>query len=221
MPCSATASGSTSAACLSERLSGTRQRLGRADRSCSAANAPCQLAVVGADPARARRTATPGRARQYSHSPHLGDCPRTDPVADRPARHVRAERGDRARELVALDHAGAAAPLDEEVQVGAADPAVADLEQQLARARARGVGRSSTATSSQAHEHGGRHRSRDTSAVMAQKSRPNLTRASTCPANAQFPDQQLAAKSAEATIFLPTVGGNVVAAAGRRACWTS
>ena len=47
---------------------------------------------------------------------------------------------------MALDHAGAAAPLDEEVEVGAADPAVADLEEQLARARP-GVGRSSTATS--------------------------------------------------------------------------
>ena len=41
----------------------------------------------------------------------------------------------------------APAPLEEEVQVGAADPAVAHLEQELARARAAGVGRSSTATS--------------------------------------------------------------------------
>ena len=37
------------------------------------------------------------------------------------------------RVLVALDHAGSrAAPLDQEVQVGAADAAVADLEQHLA-----------------------------------------------------------------------------------------
>ena len=41
-------------------------------------------------------------------------------------------------DLVALDHAGATAPFQEEMQVGAADPAMAHLEQQLAGTRLRG-----------------------------------------------------------------------------------
>ena len=155
MPCSATASGSASAACLSERPSGTRSASAARDRLVARRTRPATS--PSSPPTRPRSTQSDGRpARQYSHSPHLGDWPADDPVADRPAGHVGAERGDRARELVALDHAGAAAPLDEEVQVGAADPAVADLEQQLARP---GLGRGPVLDGdvAQPHEHGRGH----------------------------------------------------------------
>ena len=147
MPCSATASGSVERGVLEREVVGHAQRVGRADRSCSRRTRPASRSSSA--PTRPRSTQSDGRpARQYSHSPHLGDwarrstrSPTVQPVTPS------ADGGDRARELVALDHARAAAPLHEEVQVGAADPAVADLEQQLARARAAGVGRSSTATS--------------------------------------------------------------------------
>ena len=58
-------------------------------------------------------------------------------VADVPPRHTIAHGRDRAGVFVPFDHTGAAAPFEEEVQVGAADAAMTDLEQQLVRSRHR------------------------------------------------------------------------------------
>src|SRR5262249_21323793 len=55
-----------------------------------------------------------------------------DLVTDGPAGHVRAERGDRAGELVAHDGAGFPPVLDDHVQVRPADAAVAHLDEHVA-----------------------------------------------------------------------------------------
>ena len=57
--------------------------------------------------------------------------PSVNPTPDRPARHAFAQRGDGARELVALDHTRLPAPLDEEVQVGSTDAAERDGDPHL------------------------------------------------------------------------------------------
>ena len=121
---------------LEREVVGHAQRLGGADRLVAGERA-LPVAVVGADPAPldAQRRAGPRGStrtcRTWATGPPTTRSPTAQPVTPG------ADRGDRARVLVALDHARPAAPLEEEVQVGAADPAVAHLEQQLARARAR------------------------------------------------------------------------------------
>jgi hypothetical protein len=60
-----------------------------------------------------------------------------DLVTDLPAGHGVTDRGDPARVLVALDRAGLTPSLDHEVQVAAADAAVADREQHVVRVERR------------------------------------------------------------------------------------
>ena len=114
---------------------------------------------------------------------------------------------------MALDHTRPAAPLQEEVQVGAADPAVADLEEQLPGA---GHGRGPVLDRHvpQPHEHRRGHGRREPGlgAASCQKGRPNLTRASTTARWQRFrheriPCQQMAGFPAHGPVFLPTVGG--------------
>ena len=60
--------------------------------------------------------------------------PADDGVADLPVGHRGADRDDRARVLVAVDRVRPAPALEHEVDVRAADPAVADLEEDVVRA---------------------------------------------------------------------------------------
>ena len=115
---------------LEREVIGNPERVGGRDGLVAGKRA-LPVAVVGADPAPARAERDPPGEAVLALAA-LGRLAGNDPVADLPAGHPVADRGDRPRELVALDHARAPAPLDEEVQVGAADPAVADLEQELA-----------------------------------------------------------------------------------------
>ena len=79
MPCSATARGSVSAACLSERPSGTRSA-SAARTLLYSANAPCH--APSSPPTELRSMHNEVRfARQYSHLPHFGDGP---PIARSP-----------------------------------------------------------------------------------------------------------------------------------------
>ena len=103
MPCSATASGSVSAACLSERSSGTRSASAARDRLVAGERA-LPVAVVGADPApldaerRAAGEAVLALAALGRLARRSTRSPTAQPV------DAGADRGDRARELVALDH---------------------------------------------------------------------------------------------------------------------
>ena len=84
-------------------------------------------------------------ARQSSHSPHWANGSTATRSPSRHAGSAVAERDDAAAELVAGDRAGRE-QLGHvaEVQVRAADPAVGDLDQRLARGRAPARGRSTT-----------------------------------------------------------------------------
>ena len=181
MPCSATASGSASAACFERQAVGDAQQLRRPGSSCSARTRPASR-PRRCRPGRARRTATAGargstRTRRTSAiGPPTTRSPTAQPVT------AVADRDDRAAVLVALDRALVPAPLEEEVEVGAADPAVADLEQHLVRAGCRD-GVDPRPDVPEPHEdrggHGRRGAVRSRSCVRpCRKRRPNLTRAS-------------------------------------------
>ena len=90
MPCSATASGSTSAACLSERWSGTRSASAARDDLVAGERA-LPVAVVGADPAPARAQRHPAGEAVLALAA-LGRLARDDPVADRSSRSRRRRR---------------------------------------------------------------------------------------------------------------------------------
>ena len=108
---------------------------------------------------------------------------------------------------MALDHTRPPAPFDEEVQVGAAHAAVADLEQQLAGL---GPGRRPVLDRDLelAHEDRRRHdvgnRGSSAGFAHARQARPNLTRASTQPSDSG----------------VPRAFGLVARWSGCRACWT-
>ena len=91
MPCSATASGSASAACCSDRPSGTRSGSSACDahvarRTRPASRRPCRVRP-------ARRTATGGR-RGSTRTRRTRRRAADDRVADLPAGHVGADRDD-------------------------------------------------------------------------------------------------------------------------------
>ena len=152
MPCSATASGSVERGVL--RARGRRGRAAPRRRVIDLVAGERALPVARRRrrPGPARRRATAGRRgstrtrRSAATGPPTTRSPTLQPSTPAPTAATVPENSWPSITSVA------AAPLEEEVQVGAADPAVADLEQQLARP---GLGRGPVLDRDvpEAHEH--------------------------------------------------------------------
>ena len=140
-PCSATASGSASAAARSDTPGAP------AGLRLAHVHVIGERALVLAD----ARVAATDAQRRPSREAVLALAaalrrPADDLVAGRPRRDVLPHRDHAGRELVALDRVRRAPPVDEHVEVAAAHAAVAHLEQHVA-GPSFGTGRSSTTMS--------------------------------------------------------------------------
>ena len=130
----AIAVGSVSAAARVESDVGHAQQPRRGHDLVAAERAAREVEEVGRlAPQAHRRAAAPARAALAA----AGRGVLHDARADLPAVHVGADRGDRARPLVAEHAVGPRVLLEHEVQVGAADAAVRDLDEHVGRRRAR------------------------------------------------------------------------------------
>ena len=124
----AIAVGSVSAAARVESASGTRSSARRGHDLVAAERAAVKSRRSGGS--RRRHTdERPRRHARHSPQPGVGFCTTRAPTSQ--PRDAGAERGDRARPLVAEDAAGARVALEHEVQVGAADAAVRHLDEHL------------------------------------------------------------------------------------------
>ncbi len=120
---------------LGERGRARRERLGHAHERGSRARACTGRTRRGrsrADRAvRAAGTPRAGPRRQARHSPQPGVGSSTTRAPSLPAGDVGAERGDRARPFVAEHRARARETLEHEMEIGAADPAVRNLDERV------------------------------------------------------------------------------------------
>ena len=133
IPCRATASGSASAAWRADRPGGSRSERGVPHQQVAG-----EGTVVAVDDRALAVLALGGLPLEAAAAPPaLGRGAADHRLADRPALHPLAQGGHGAGELVAGHQAGLVAPpVEQHVDVRAADPAVVDLDQHLARARA-------------------------------------------------------------------------------------